>query len=905
MEGPQRRDINELLTQGFFTTARGKSPSSSSHTPRNSSSYLQTEQQTRDDRSRSRGRRPRPPRPTVEDEAVSLAKESSTSSKPPSYDPPLRGIIDQVPIILEADVISTEAARLQAEPQPGEKSQDRTQNQEKRFVLVHQSDGSTNSENVHGRKKSARPKEASNDPEPVRTQSSGRGEKRESLGRPPIQRQRSRQDLPSLETKVPREIPPQYRRSASASAVTPTDQASTPKPRGRVPQTPSGDSFLSPNISRASNDYFGAASAPKYQGQESFGGRAVAPASDIRPTARPTTPTAEKRTSEDFDGATRSQRNNERLSQPRQLPEEYSSRRPERRTSYERPSTGLSSRSSGHSRSYYDSSEDEISDSGLDNKYKTSSRGSRGPRPYPDDEYDLPLPSPPRSNRSSLERKTISRHTSPLVSPKVSPSQFPRADQFERSETFPLAHHEKRPSVRAVSPLSANQETPRADRLNPLDAAPNPRARSRSNASQNPPMQTLPYPQNPSLPIPIPSRIDLHSPGDSRRTPSIPQFDEGKDYNPRPGPASHWQPPTFQPPSSNLEKPVGAFRRYSQDIESGTISPLPACPRTTFTRGRNDWLTLPNCPEFDICPSCYNSIIAPTEFRNHFIPSPHRSQDVEVLCDFGSSPWYRIAWLLTLKQRRRDLKLFQGLAKIATTEHRCLGKDEGVRKWHSIIDPKTSGIVHNFNVCPNCVKSIEMLLPAMRGIFVKKDNPPGTVRVCDLRFESKRFVQYFDALEVTADHADRHDIDPDTRELVSFVRRMSQVDECEGDTDFLDKKWHIITQLPEFTVCEECYDEVVWPELEDRKAIPLLFNKTLQRIPKASCQLYSPKTRGIFRTAVDANDYKLLASKARERKTIELAYKANVSELKRNAKLNPVAVENELKRVQDEWKRWE
>jgi hypothetical protein len=172
-----------------------------------------------------------------------------------------------------------------------------------------------------------------------------------------------------------------------------------------------------------------------------------------------------------------------------------------------------------------------------------------------------------------------------------------------------------------------------------------------------------------------------------------------------------------------------------------------------------------------------------------------------------------------------------------------------------------------------------------------------------LRFDSKRFIEYFDALETTADRADYDDVDPDMRKVAALARRMAAMPECQQDKELVNEKWHIITQLPEFTVCEECFDEVVYPELEDRKAIPLMFNKTLQRIPKASCQLYSPKMRGIFRLAVDSDDYKLLTAKARERKTIELAYKANLAEL-RKSKGGPI-IENEMKRIAEEWRKWE
>lgn len=253
------------------------------------------------------------------------------------------------------------------------------------------------------------------------------------------------------------------------------------------------------------------------------------------------------------------------------------------------------------------------------------------------------------------------------------------------------------------------------------------------------------------------------------------------------------------------------------------------------------------------------------------------------------------------------MKLFYGLANVAATIQPCLGKHEANRQWHSIIDPKTRAPIQNFDVCHSCVKSVETLLPSLRGIFVRTDThgSSGAGRVCDLRFDSKRFIQYFDALETTADRAEDDDGPPDTRSLANLVRRLSLIDECQKDTELFDTRWHIITQLPEFTVCEECFDEVVWPELDEGKAIPAMFNKKQQLLQKASCQLYSERMRDVFSKAVDGNDYKLLASKARERKTVELAYRSNLEGLKRQMKANPQVAGKEIERITAEWRKWE
>ena len=861
-------------------------------------------------RSRSRSREPRrrgppPPRPTVEDELVSLAREHRDSPLP-SYDPPLRGIIDQNPIILEADVPAAEAARLHAAPC----SKEVDDNGERRFVLIPRSDThSPNHEDepLRGKRSKQTGSSSSKDggklkPEPA---------KEKETGRPPIERRRSRQDLPSLQTKVPRDFPSQFRRSTSAYASTPKDYDETPRPQG--PRTPAAESFLSPDVQRGhGKDYFGSTSTPRHASQD-FAPKSGTPSNDKRGSregstagSRPGTPLSEKRNSGSFETDGRSSRRstNDKPTRTQQLPEEHV-RRTERHHS-PHPDRHRHSRGTAQpNRRYYSSSEEDISNSDSDRRYNRRHHSSL----LPEDEHRR---SPSRSNRSSIERpierpsgRPGSRYASPLPSPKISPSQLPPVDQFERWEPHP--HDSRVPNSRPVSP-GGTQETPRAsDRLNPIEsAAPRPGSRQ-SNAVPIPAKKRQPTPPPGSIPIPIPSRIDLHSPGETRRPPSMPQYDDNKPSSARPS-ASSWQPPTFKPPSSNLEKPVGSYRRYSEDMERGAIVPLPTCPRTTFSRGRNDWLTLPQCPSFDMCPSCFNSTIAPTEFRSHFVQAPRRSSSTEVLCDFGSSPWYRIAWLLTLKERRRDLKLFYGLANIAASAPPCLGKHEAVRQWHSIVDPKTRTPIQNFDVCYSCVKSVETLLPAIRGIFVRTDNPhapQGAGRVCDLRFDSKRFIQYFDALETTADKADEDDVQPDTRSLASLVRRMATINECQQDKELTDARWHVITQLPEFTVCEECFDDVVWPELEDRKAIPAMFNKTQQRIPKASCQLYSERMRDIFSTAIDGNDYKLLASTARERKTVEAAHKANVEKMKRQMKTNPQAAGREIERLTAEWKKWE
>ncbi|CAL3966175.1 unnamed protein product [Diplocarpon coronariae] len=949
MEGMR---INELLANGYFKTRTAKNPEGRDDSRQPLPSFLTADIRSHSrSRSRARTTKPPPPRPTVEEEHVSLARESKDSVQIPSYDPPLRGTADQFPVILEADVGQPEREFL--ERSEGEVWKDKHGNPERRFVFIpredeseseggHKGDAGVDGEADRERRFVFIPREESGsgsdgrktglngqterqdtekeggngsryqqgryDPrreekprptrqelprqdsrrehlrrepsrhesrrdarseKPTRQETSGRDVKIEQLyPPPPLQRQRSRQDLPTLETKVPREIPPKFRRSASASALNPKDHDETPK--ASTPATLAGEYFLSPEAIRGPKDHF-SQSVPRQQVHDLLWGKTGTPtdgwSSGNLSGSRPGTPSSEKKHSG----------SHEKLTRPQQLMEETDGQR-ERRHSPERLS-GRSSRSSAHRKSYYSSSDDGLADD--------SSEKHRRLHPGPRREENHRR-SPSISNRSSTDLNS-SRLSSPQLLPNTSPSQLPRGEQVERAETFPQSVGRAQRS-RTVSPHFTALETPRADHLNPMDTA-----RPKSRQSSEMPHR-LSATHHPPLPIPIPSRVDLHSPGDIRRSPALPQYEE-------PSRSGSWQPPAWQPPTSSSEQPVGSYRRYSQDIEKGSVTPLPKCPRMRFTRDRDDWLTLPRCPGFDICPSCFDSIIAPTEFRNLFIQAPRRSPDVEVLCDFGTSPWYRIAWLLTLKERRRDLNLFYGLANISNKYPPCLGSHEAVRHWHSVIDHKTGLPVRGFDVCYSCVKSVETLLPAIHGVFVRTDrDAPPTSRICDLRFDSKRFVQYFDALETAADRASYHSSPPDTRELASLARRLALFPECPRDRDLPDRRWHVIAQLPEFTVCEECFDDVVWPELEEGKAIPRMFGQA-QRLEKASCQLYSSRMRGVFRLAVDSGDYLLLAGKARERKRLEREWKGNLEIVKRGG--GGSGVEREVERMEAEWRRWE
>ncbi|KAI9836759.1 MAG: hypothetical protein M1837_003247 [Sclerophora amabilis] len=350
-------------------------------------------------------------------------------------------------------------------------------------------------------------------------------------------------------------------------------------------------------------------------------------------------------------------------------------------------------------------------------------------------------------------------------------------------------------------------------------------------------------------------RIDVISPGNSRKTPSyLHEHDKTPtDLTPTPQPS---------PRSSRESSPISTARAKLK------TSPLPPCPRPQLTRGHNDWYTLVNFGKFDICPSCLNDAIGSTPHRAYFVPSAPRPAGSEVKCDF-SLPWVRVAWVLTLKQRRRNLDLVYATARIAATLKACPRATGADRQYYSVIHPDTGNPVANFDVCPCCRESLEALLPQLRGVFVKS-YPSGPVRKCDLRFDSKRFLGFVDELEATAKRAARSSGSgiPDMRPFANYACERASMRECPGSEAVPARGWHIIPKMPDFTVCEECFHDDVWPKVESGSALADRFSRRLQLVASHDhgvlCRLASPRMKEVWRRAVERDDIEFLKREVKD-----------------------------------------
>ncbi|KAI9746474.1 MAG: hypothetical protein M1818_000187 [Claussenomyces sp. TS43310] len=923
-----RPTADDLLSKGYWKSTRIQ-PTSTRHSTSNLSvndaQHPTTHQNVQSAPSQRRPPRRRswPPAPSCEDEAVALSEEHPGALFDAGLllhdEPPSRGAVDQHPVILEVDVPIAEATKLWKEAQVEDSG-------ERRFVLVPHPDSIVPSRNEDGRLPRT-------NAERIGTRSAQdqfpRDDASTSKASAPIleRRKSNRQDLPALQTKLAPEMPA-FRRSTSAYSFTPQS-----KERVRVARTPSADYLLSPDTvpsaKQETRNIHNGGHSPLQHSLKSSAGRRGTARMEKRSSggsspaiSRPTTPASDKRYSGGSDYTRRDY--GEKLGRPQHLGDENGSTQSGRKYSYStdrsdredlaRTSRASSTHSSGQ---YYLSSDEELEDSSDSDdapgeRYHRNSSARRNRKSRPKDHRRQVQRTAFKPTTSSLDANSHSQHASPLPSPSVSPSQDPpiSTSNVRRNYAYPPSRDVQPSCSRPVSPFSPLLDPPRsASTLKPLNELSGARTASRrTSPASNGRKSSAETSSFASLPIPISARVDLQAQG------SVPQYDN--DTGPRGEGArrsdsqrSHWQPPRFRPPEQEppyLERPVGSYRRYSQDMEAGTIPPLPPCPRRTPLRGCIDWLTLPKCAGFNICPSCFSSTIMPTEYGAFFVPGPPRSINDEVVCDFGSQPWYRIAWLLTLKDRKKDLGIMYRIADVLATSSPCRGKHEAVRRWYSVPDPKTGSHVPHFDVCSTCVKSVEALLPTLRSLFVRVDDkrPPDLPRVCDMRFDSKRFVHYFDALERMADSTkSRRGLD--TQDFVELVKRYASTPECTRDVEQHNVCWNVITQLPEFTVCDDCYDEVIRPELERRRAIAAMFTKPRQHMPVASCQLYSDRMRSIFQQAVRGDDYKLLAARARERKDREVEYRRSMSEQRRLNRTNPMGAAIEMKKRQAEWAEWE
>ncbi|OGM42183.1 hypothetical protein ABOM_009323 [Aspergillus bombycis] len=332
------------------------------------------------------------------------------------------------------------------------------------------------------------------------------------------------------------------------------------------------------------------------------------------------------------------------------------------------------------------------------------------------------------------------------------------------------------------------------------------------------------------------------------------------------------------------------------------------CPRSVPVAGYQDWYTIKGMTHLNICPSCVNQM-RKSKFRDLLILGTPRPRSEKVRCAM-SEPWARLAWMQSIQKQLDHLHLLCQITQPPLGTKPCTGRVVSEQHWYRVVDPATGAFLPKFNVCSACVRNLRILMPPHQDTF--KLCTALQERVCDFVTDSPRFIRYIDLLDIAANRAEQeHSPQPDLREFMAYARRKVVLRDCRRNRVALNT-WHYMPQLPEFTVCEDCYDDIVWPMVKANYPIARKFS-TMMRLPpgeglarcrEASCQLYSPRMRLQFREAVEENDLAYLNMIALQRYEAEQRYRKHRGQLLEDEERG-YDCDMELRRNLEEWKRWE
>lgn len=358
------------------------------------------------------------------------------------------------------------------------------------------------------------------------------------------------------------------------------------------------------------------------------------------------------------------------------------------------------------------------------------------------------------------------------------------------------------------------------------------------------------------------------------------------------------------PPPAATSKPPSHHRTVS--FGSQPLALLP-CPRPSPVAGFTDWYTLVDNSSFSICPSCRRAVFG-AGYEKHFEPRQPESAGYKRRCGM-SNPWMRMAILLTMSTKRPDPNLIYSMADITVDELPCPGKTATAGEWYRVVSAESGKQVSGFNVCPCCVRYVESMFPALRGVFQKsRSRYPDQKRSCDLRADSKRFTAYVDLLESIANQAQEFKRAPNLLRFTDLAEKMAAIPECSRDDMLLDQLWHTAVQIPELTVCEDCYREVVRPAARQGYSVAEQFSRKAHRAgPRdlgISCQMYSARMRGTFLEACRRDDLARLKSVALQRHQIETDLQRRIREVRR-ADIGDDETLERITGLSEEWKRWE
>jgi hypothetical protein len=254
-------------------------------------------------------------------------------------------------------------------------------------------------------------------------------------------------------------------------------------------------------------------------------------------------------------------------------------------------------------------------------------------------------------------------------------------------------------------------------------------------------------------------------------------------------------------------------------------------------------------------------------------------------------------------------KLLHELSHLPDSTMPCPGKEFTIRKWYQLIDPYDGSTVPGFEVCTDCVRNVDLVFPQLAGVFTRSTSSLPQERGCNLNTQGKRFLGYIEQLDKAATRVETEYLrKPDVKDLARYARRVANIRDCQRDGRYPSSEWHFIPDLPEFTVCGDCFEEVIRPVYD--KPIAKEFHKRARFLPTSresqgaltSCQLYSARMRKVFNDAVRDNDFEALKRAAIRRHGAELGCQARHWELMQDQSNDRKL---DIRRNFEVWKSWE
>ncbi|CAK7263334.1 hypothetical protein SEPCBS119000_000418 [Sporothrix epigloea] len=350
---------------------------------------------------------------------------------------------------------------------------------------------------------------------------------------------------------------------------------------------------------------------------------------------------------------------------------------------------------------------------------------------------------------------------------------------------------------------------------------------------------------------------------------------------------------------------VSTYEKFAEDMSSGKILDTRQCPRINFTTIYRDWRTLKPFKDFLICPTCYESQFANTVFRNEFVHATDIDPNVKTNCVYGAMPWYNVAYFYTRVARMPSLNLLRTMfTRDEELRLPCSGPMRVSGRWFTIQDPVTARPVNRFTTCEQCTTAIGVLFPRLKGLL--QDNNPtqhDTTNICSLYYEPdrKRLWRYIGVLESVNNEAADTNLPVDVNSFINKILDVGRYDECKRDIPVRGRKWYWMRTIPEFVVCQECFDEAVYPIVGMYRSVAGDFFKEPKELGMAACHLYSARMRGIFLRSCQTNDKDYLQKKLQDRKDIAADITARIKKLPEGT----ASGDREQQELLAEWRKWE